>query len=156
MRRITRGLEWFRGALGLESKRQTTARRENVTGAAGPLPFVPHYYRRRLVAAGLSRALAAEVITNREAKGRIVAQVRAQRDVNRGTHRDLLIEHEADAQTGQGVGLGTLNGLSTRAAVLDLQLAVLQTQACGRQDPHLPAGTHLGAQGQTEVQVGGR
>ena len=64
------------------------------------------------MAAGLADALAAEVITNGQTKGRIAVDIGADRDIDGRTNRDLLVEHEAYTHTGQSVGLGGLGGLA--------------------------------------------
>src|SRR5690349_608533 len=120
-------------AAGLAMTRFQKMKRER---QAAPVSFtVPP--AGELVATAPAHALAAEVITNGYAEGRIAVEIGAQRNVDGRTNRDLLIEHEAHADAGQGIGVAALDGAATRGGVFNLDLVVLQPEASGRDDPHL-------------------
>ena len=118
-------------------------------GSGKPLPSV-YRVQQDLAPASRSR-LAAEVIPNRQAECRVVADIGTQRDVHRRTQRDLVVEHEANAKAGQAVGLRSFDRSATDAGVLDLRLAVLQTQASRRKNAQPGVRAHLSAQRETEV-----
>src|SRR5215210_7117862 len=92
-----------------------------------PLPL---YYHCRDVL-----ALATEVKANRYSEGRIGAR-ETQRNSDAGTDRDGLIQHQADAELRNAVGIGAFTRADT--VNLDLRLTVNQAQACGGHDLHPP------------------
>src|SRR5215210_6604962 len=99
---------------------------------------------RRATACYPRLVLATEVIAQGQTKPGIAAG-QAERDINAGANRDVLVQHQANAELRQGIAL---RGGAERNVirVLGRHMAVRVRQAGGRNDLHPGVGTQNGAE----------